>query len=141
MYQGLNRAWAILPITELISLHYSSLAAPKPNTADRASFDNGLAVVIPCYNHVRYLDATVHCLLHQTHRPFQAIFVEDRSTDDTWLRLQDLATLFPDDIQVTLLQTSRNLGQAAAINLGIDKTAASVYTILNDDDYLMHDAA
>ena len=97
-------------------------------------------MVVPCYNHASYLDLTVRCLLHQTYRPFQVIFVEDRSTDDTWPRLQDLAAQFPDDIQVTLLRSDRNRGQSAAINLGVEQTNASVYTILNDDDYLMHDA-
>lgn len=104
------------------------------------SLDDGLAVVVPCYNHASYLDTTICCLVQQTYRPFQVIFVEDHSTDDTWLRLQDLVAQFPNDIQVTLLRSDRNRGQAAALNLGIEQTKASIYTVLNDDDYLMHDA-
>lgn len=104
------------------------------------SFENGLAVVIPCFNHADYLEATVACLLKQTYRPFQAVFVEDHSTDETWAHLQYLTSNFPENIEVTLLRNDRNRGQAASINLGIEQTRASLYTILNDDDYLAHDA-
>lgn len=112
----------------------------QPPLPAAQTFDNGLAVVIPCYNHAPYLEATVTSLINQTYRPYQAIFVEDHSTDTTWNHLQDLMARFPDDIKVTLLRSDRNRGQAAAINLGIEKSEASLYTILNDDDYLMHDA-
>lgn len=103
------------------------------------SFKNGLAVVIPCFNHADYLEATVTCLLNQTYRPFQVIFVEDHSTDETWARLHYLTSNFPDNIKVTLQRNDRNRGQSASINLGIEQTRASLYTILNDDDYLAHD--
>ena len=108
-----------------------------PATRD---FAQGLAVVVPCYNHARFLADTLESLARQTVRPFQAVFVEDHATDDTWAALQALTKELPSDIAVTLLQTPRNSGQAFAINWGIQHTAASVYVILNDDDYLMHDA-
>ncbi len=93
----------------------------QPASPIERSFENGLAVVIPCYNHACYLGATVACLINQTYRPYHAIFVEDHSTDESWTRLQGLVAEFPDDIRVTLLRTDRNRGQAAAINLGIER--------------------
>lgn len=112
--------------------------APVP-VAER-SLENGLTVVIPCFNHADYLKAMIDSLFNQSYRPFQVIFVEDHSTDDTWARLQELTSNFPADIAATLLRNDRNRGQAASINLGIAQTHASLYTILNDDDYLAHDA-
>jgi glycosyltransferase involved in cell wall biosynthesis len=104
------------------------------------SLANGLAVVMPCYNHGRYLEATFASLFQQTHRPFQIICVDDCSGDDTSERLHAFAARLPAGIQLTLLRTPSNGGQAAAINFGIEQSGASLYVVLNDDDYLMHDA-
>jgi glycosyltransferase involved in cell wall biosynthesis len=100
----------------------------------------GVAVIMPCYNHAEYLEAALASLAAQTYRPFEIVCVEDHSTDDTWPRLQRACAQLPVGIQATLLRTPHNSGQAAAINLGVASSAASAYMILNDDDYLMHDA-
>jgi len=102
--------------------------------------DRSLAVVMPCYNHAFYLDATFTSLFGQTHRPFEIVCVDDRSTDDTWVRLHQFVAQAPPGIKVTLMQTPRNVGQAAAINLAVRMSSATILTIVNDDDYLMHDA-
>jgi glycosyltransferase involved in cell wall biosynthesis len=115
-------------------------ATHAPAAPVARSLENGLAVIVPCYNHSRYLEATFTSLFRQTHRPFEVVCVDDHSTDDTWARLQQLAVSPPEGIKLTLLQTPANGGQAAALNLGIQATTASLCTILNDDDYLMHDA-
>lgn len=99
-----------------------------------------VAVVMPCYNHAEFLGSALASLAAQTYRPFDVICVEDHSTDDTWLRLQQASEQLPAGISLTLLRTPQNSGQAAAINLGIASSSAALYMILNDDDYLMHDA-
>lgn len=104
------------------------------------SLAGGLAVVVPCYNHGSYLEATFTSLFRQSFRPFHIVCVDDCSTDGTSAHLQQFAAQLPSGVRMTLLQTPKNEGQAAAINLGIGSTDAAVYTILNDDDYLMHDA-
>ena len=111
-----------------------------PTSPVERDLHNGIAVVIPCYNHAAYLEDTLASLGWQTYRPFEAIFVEDHSSDDTWARLQCLCPQLPNGIRPTLLHTPRNSGQAFAINLGVATSQASVFMILNDDDYLMHDA-
>jgi len=104
------------------------------------SLQNGIAVVIPCYNHAGYLESTFTCLAQQTYRPFEVVFVEDHSTDETWARLQQLCPQLPSGIKPILLRTPRNSGQAFAINVGVSTSKTSVIMVLNDDDYLMHDA-
>lgn len=104
------------------------------------SLDGGLAVIVPCYNHIAYLEETLTSLAAQTYRPFEAIFVDDHSTDKTKVELERLCPMLPAGIRATVLQTPSNQGQAAAINLAVENTRASIFVILNDDDYLMHDA-
>ena len=98
------------------------------------------AIVVPCWNHAPYLDAMLESVAAQSYRPFELILVEDRSADDTWARLEKARGALPAGIRVTLLRNPRNLGQAASINRGVEGSAASVFMILNDDDYLAHDA-
>ncbi len=104
-------------------------------------WDGSVAIVVPCYNHAVHLGVTLESIAAQTYRPLRVIFVEDHSTDDTYARLQALIPRLPGDIDASLLRTARNSGQAAALNLGISQAGASLCMVLNDDDYLMHDAA
>jgi len=111
------------------------------NTArPNRSLDQGVAVIVPCYNHAPYLGATMSCLAQQTLRPYSVVFVDDWSTDRTWELIQRESAKLPVGIEAILLQTPKNSGQAYAINHGIGLTDFSVYMVLNDDDYLLHDA-
>jgi len=100
----------------------------------------GAAIVVPCWNHEPYLDAMLESVAAQTYRPFELICVEDRSADGTWARLEKARGELPAGIRVSLLRNPRNLGQAASINRAIESSSASLCMILNDDDYLAHDA-
>ena len=102
--------------------------------------DSSLAVVVPCYNHAIYLAETFDCILNQTYRPFEAIFVDDCSSDGSFEELKHFCKHPPSGIQAILLQTPRNSGQAFAINLAVEYSQAEQIAVLNDDDYLMHDA-
>lgn len=114
--------------------------AHRPTAPIERDLREGVAVIMPCYNHAVYLEAALASLAAQTYRPLEMICVEDHSTDDTWSRLQRTCAQLPTGIRATLLRTPRNSGQAAAINLGVASSKASAFMILNDDDYLMHDA-
>jgi len=126
-------------LLDVNALHKFRARLPEYVQVDR-SLDKAIAVVVPCYNHARCLEATLQSLTHQTFRPFQAVFVDDCSPDNSYEVLEKFCRQAPPGIHPVLLRTPRNSGQAYAINYGLEHTDASVYTILNDDDYLMHDA-
>ena len=126
-------------LLDVNALHKFRARLPEDVQVDR-SLDKGIAVVVPCYNHARYLEATLQSLTQQTFRPFQVIFVDDCSPDNSYEVLEKFCRQAPPGLHPVLLRTPRNSGQAYAINYALEQTDASVYTILNDDDYLMHDA-
>lgn len=101
-----------------------------------------LAVVIPCYSHASYLPAALESIASQTKRPDEVIAVDDYSLDCTravveehFSRLRELG-----NIHCTHLTNDRNRGQAYSLNRAIAAAKSEMVMILNDDDYLMHDA-
>ncbi|MBN8720483.1 MAG: glycosyltransferase [Sediminibacterium magnilacihabitans] len=79
-----------------------------------------VAVVIPCYNEEKRLccgeisDFLLSTNAHLT-------FVNDGSTDNTLLMLQQLKQRFP--LQVQVINLKRNLGKAEAVRIGMLTTA------------------
>jgi GT2 family glycosyltransferase len=77
----------------------------------------------------------------QTRRPDEVILVDDHSPDETGGILREfVASREAADGRFVLLANDRNIGQAASLNRGISAASSDLIMILNDDDYLMHDA-
>src|SRR5664280_2940540 len=78
----------------------------------------------------------------QTRLADEVIFVDDCSPDATGEVLKAFAAAHSgsDGTRFTLLANERNQGQAASLNRGIAAASSDLIMILNDDDYLMHDA-
>lgn len=112
----------------------------RPASLPPRDFNGEVAIVVPCFNHAAYLQSAFTSIARQTCLPAQVVVVEDHSTDDTLPQLQRICRELQPSVACTLLQTPHNSGQAAALNLGIAACTASLIMILNDDDYLMHDA-
>jgi GT2 family glycosyltransferase len=96
---------------------------------------------VPCYNHARWLPAAFASVEAPTMTPREVLLVDDASTDGTWRVMNELQTAgsLPAGV-VRLLRNERNVGQCETINRAVQETSANVIVILNDDDYLMHDA-
>jgi cellulose synthase/poly-beta-1,6-N-acetylglucosamine synthase-like glycosyltransferase len=99
------------------------------------------AIVVPCYNHAEFLPQAFRSIEAQTLPPSEVILTDDHSTDATWQVLSELAaaTQLPRGT-VKTHRNSRNLGQCATLNGAVGRAASDVIVVLNDDDYLMHDA-
>ncbi len=90
------------------------------------------AVVIPCYNHEKYIAAAVQSVLDQTARPERIIVIDDGSTDGS---LKVLEKNFLEEKGFELY-AQENLGAHNAINRGITLAAedCDYVAILNSDD-------
>jgi len=101
-----------------------------------------LAVVVPCFKHAPYLPRMFESLVAQTRLPDEVIFIDDGSPDDSGEVIRGLSAAHPSplDGRCSLLVNDRNLGQAASLNRAIATASSDLIMILNDDDYLMHDA-
>lgn len=93
-----------------------------------------LSIVIPVYNGQGYLTQIVDCLKGQTCKNFEAIFINDGSTDDTEARFEQLRPSWGDlDIK---MYSQENQGVSVARNLGIQKVTGDFLSFYDVDDVI-----
>jgi glycosyltransferase involved in cell wall biosynthesis len=116
--------------------------AVRPRVDLPTEAPGSIALIVPCFTHAAFLPEMLESIVSQTRPPDEVIFVDDCSPDATGEILQAfMAEHSPlAGRRFTLLVNDRNLGQAASLNLGIAAASSDLVMILNDDDYLMHDA-
>ncbi len=90
-----------------------------------------LAVVIPCYNHARYIGRAIRSVLDQTRPVDRLIVIDDGSTDDSVAAVRALG-----EPRVELV-TQENRNAFNTINRGVGLAAADcdAIAILNSDDH------
>ena len=88
-----------------------------------------ISIVIAAYNYGRFLAGTLDSVLAQTYRDWEAIIVDDGSTDNT----QEVVEAYLGDRRIRYYRTD-HVGQSAAKNAGIQKTTAPLVCILDADD-------
>lgn len=88
-----------------------------------------ISVIIPCYNHARYLGDAIDSVLAQGQRSLEIIVVDDGSQDDT----AQVATSYS-EVQY-IHQT--NQGLSAARNTGWQQSSGEFLVFLDADDRLL----
>lgn len=86
-----------------------------------------VSVIIPNYNHARFLGGAIRSVLNQTYRPVEIIVVDDGSTDNSG----EVAAAFGNQIRY-IYQT--NAGLSAARNTGLCAAKGEFIGVLDADD-------
>ena len=89
-----------------------------------------VSVIIPVYNTEKWIGHCIKSLLEQTYRDFEAIFVDDCSTD----RSGKIITAY-NDPRIRLYRNEQNMGAAATRNKAIDLSRGELIAQLDSDDY------
>lgn len=100
-------------------------------TASAPSTSPRVAVVIPCFNHGRFVAEAIASVRGQTYANIEIVVVDDGSTE--FATRQELDRVAADGVRV-LRQT--NAGLAAARNAGVRATDAPFFVALDADDRL-----
>ena len=99
-----------------------------------------IEMVVPCYNHGRYLPEAFEALVGQSLRvPMTVTLVDDNSSDDSLSVMGEVAAGAPDWLDVRVLHNERNLNQAGSINRAVADSDNALFVILNADDVLTSD--
>jgi glycosyltransferase involved in cell wall biosynthesis len=90
-----------------------------------------VSIIIPCYNHAQYLSYAIRSVLAQTFNDWEAIIVDDGSTDET----RSVSQQFLEDSRIHYIY-QENQGLSAARNTGIRHAHGEYLSFLDADDAL-----
>lgn len=89
-----------------------------------------VSVVIPLYNHERYIAEALGSVFAQTTKPAEVIVVDDGASDASAAIVRDLAAGHPE----LIFWSHPNQGTHYTINAGIHRATGDFVAILNSDD-------
>lgn len=87
-----------------------------------------VSVVVPAYNHEKYVGEAIFSVLGQRFKNFELIVINDGSADATLDKIREF-----EDPRIKLY-TQKNSGAARTINRGIQLSRGEFISILNSDD-------
>ena len=94
---------------------------------------NKFSIIIPCYNQANFLNECYISILSQLYENWEAIFINDGSTDETEQVLKRLSNY---DSKVKIY-SKENGGLSSARNFGINKATGDYFLFLDCDDMLL----
>jgi len=96
-----------------------------------------VSVVIPAFNRARTVEQTLDSVQAKTYPRWEAIVVDDGSTDDTVERVERKAR---EDGRIRVMRHGRNGGAQAARNVGIRAAGGEWIAFLDSDDRFLPDS-
>jgi O-antigen biosynthesis protein len=91
-----------------------------------------VSVVIPTYNRAQLVARALDSVLAQSFRDFEALVIDDGSTDDTAGVVRRYVQM---DTRVRYLRQHPNRGVGAARNVGLRESRGELIAFLDSDDY------
>ena len=97
-----------------------------------------VSIVIPVYNHEKYVEKALHSVFHQTYSNLEVIIIDDGSKDksasvvEEWLKKRNWNQT---NIRQFRFITQENQGAHHTINHGLKIAKGEYLTILNSDDF------
>lgn len=99
----------------------------------RDRLPKSVSVVIPCYNEQEVIEETykrMKAVLEKINIPYEIIFVDDGSKDNTWSLI---ASFSNQDNHVKSVKLARNHGHQFALTCGLDQSKGEVVLIIDAD--------
>lgn len=90
-----------------------------------------ISVIVPVYNIERYLPRCIDSILDQTYKNWEAIFINDGSTDNSLIILEKYKKR---DERIKIID-KKNAGSGAARNDGIESSKGEYIAFLDSDDW------
>lgn len=93
-----------------------------------------VSVLIPAYNHEKYVQETINSIINQTYQNIELIVIDDGSEDLTWTKIQELKEKCEQRFARIHFETKQNEGTCHTLNKLISLVKGEfVYLIASDD--------
>ncbi|MBE5936541.1 MAG: glycosyltransferase family 2 protein [Lachnospiraceae bacterium] len=99
-----------------------------------------VSILIPCYNHERFVDDCLDSILNQTYRKFEVIICDDASKDGSLQKIYDKKPEFDKaGIRFVILKNDKNRGLTGTINHTLEHAEGEYFKTIASDDMLCED--
>lgn len=93
-----------------------------------------VSVIVPVYNTDRYLRSCIESLINQTIDDIEIILIDDCSTDQSPIILEEYQRQYP--LKIKVFRNSQNMGQGYTRNIGIKNALGEYIGFVDSDDYI-----
>ena len=93
-----------------------------------------VSVIVPNYNHAKYLDERLSSIINQTYEKLEILVVNDNENDDDYTKELKSIMSTVTDPRVQLVFQEKHINGAAARNYGCKKARGEFIAFLDDDD-------
>ncbi|MEM6560121.1 MAG: glycosyltransferase family 2 protein [Planctomycetota bacterium] len=113
---------------------HRSVTDADPNAPSADAPRPYFSIIVPVFNRRHLLEPTLRSLLRQTFTDFEAVIVDDASTDGSFEFLRDQ---LKHDPRFRVLRQHKNEGQAQARNRAMEEARGKYFAFLDSDDLMM----
>jgi len=96
-----------------------------------ASEPRGVSVVVPSYNHARFVEATLRSIMQQSLPPSELVVIDDGSSDESPRLIERALADCPFPCE---LVARNNRGLCVTLNEGLERTRGDYFAYLGSDD-------
>jgi glycosyltransferase involved in cell wall biosynthesis len=89
-----------------------------------------VSIIMSVYNSSNYIDKAISSILNQTYNNFEFIIIDDKSTDDSLLKIKKWK-----DKRIVIIENENNIGLTASLNIGIKKSKGEYILRMDSDDF------
>ena len=99
-----------------------------------------VSVLIPSYNHEKYVQETINSIINQTYQNIELIVIDDGSKDSTWQKIQEMKEVCQKRFVNVIFEIKQNEGTCATFNKLLEKANGEYVYIIASDDTAMPNA-
>ena len=88
-----------------------------------------VTVLMPVYNGEKYLSETIESIFHQSYYNYELLLIDDFSKDQSIQLIESF-----NDERIRIIKNTKNIGQSATMNVGINKAKGDIIFRLDQDD-------
>lgn len=96
-----------------------------------------VSVLIPAFNHERYVKQCIESVLNQTHQDVELLFCDDASVDQTYAKAMALKET--SQIKMKVFRNEKNRGICATLNFLLSHAEGNWVSLLASDDFYYPD--
>lgn len=96
-----------------------------------------VSIVIPCYNHEKFVQDCIQSVIEQTYENIELIIIDDGSKDNSVAKIQEMISACKERFTRFEFRTRANKGLSATLNEALGWCKGSYYSAIASDDILL----